>query len=289
MVLLALGALVTPCAASAWCRSRSASGQPDPAVCPSRGAFLGWRERCAGYALDTRTLPAEVTAADFREAAELSAAAWASASCDPSTGAQPSFVWSALPEGPSTVGYFVGQRNVNTVAFRDHWGDDAAHRDGATAITLVTFDAQTGQLLDADIEFNLRTPDNPAGYLFSVAGDPLAADFQTVLTHELGHAQGLAHSADADAVMGFSAGRTFAQRALSSDDMAAICAVAPPQSPATCDPEAAGAPRPVAAPQGCSVSSGVRGPPVAVPTGLLLCALSLHRAARRRRASRRRR
>ena len=145
------------------------------------------------------------------------------------------------------------------MAFRDRWDDDAAHPAGATAITVVTYDHETGQILDADVELNLRSALNPGGYVFDAAGDPASVDLQTVLTHELGHVQGLAHSADRAAVMWFAAGRTFARRALTPDDVAAICAVAPPAPAVACEPAASGAPRPVLPPeQGCATAPSPR-------------------------------
>ncbi len=290
VVALALSAL--PSVSAAWCRSRSGSGQPDPMVCPAGGAFLGWSERCAGYSLDPRVLPADLGLETFRALADTAARAWQAAGCDPASGAPPAFVLAALGDSTEPVGYLPGQRNVNTVTFRDHWGDDAHHPAGLTAITVVTYDPATGQILDADTEINLRSPANPGGFVFSTSGEPGTVDLPTVLAHEFGHTQGLAHSADGSAVMWYSAGRSFPQRALTPDDAAAVCAAYPPVPPSTpgstpgstCDPAAASAPRAApAASTGCGVSPAGRGTPRCVLLALALALVTAGRVGRSRR------
>ena len=105
------------------------------------------------------------------------------------------------------VGYFEGSPNTNTVTFRDHWGDDAFHAPDAAAITIVTFTSPSARILDADTELNLRTASNPRGFVFATDGRTNAADLPTIVTHEIGHTQGLAHSGERSAVMWYSAGR----------------------------------------------------------------------------------
>lgn len=268
--------------AGAWCRSRAGPGQPDPTRCQTEGALLTWRERCAGYVFDPRVHPTGADPEGLGLVVEEAARAWRTARCDPATGAPPAFSLAPLPFQDAPIGYLPGQRNVNTVAFRDRWGDDAHHREGTTALTVVTYDPATGQLFDADVELNLRSEANPNGYVFDAPDDPASADLPTVLTHEFGHAQGLAHSAERSAVMWFAAGRTFAQRALTADDEAAICAVAPPSLAVPCDPAEAGRPRPVAA-----SSPGCRAAPPGVggPDGRWALALLARRRRPRRRSS----
>lgn len=123
--------------------------------------------------------------------------------------------------------------NENIVIFRnDTEGDELdtwVHSLGALAITTVTYETHSGQLLDADIEVN------DSRFHFT-ACDPgeCAVDFdlENTMTHELGHVLGLDHSADTTATMFASAPRAdLSKRDLSPDDVDAICTVYPAGEP----------------------------------------------------------
>lgn len=58
----------------------------------------------------------------------------------------------------------------------------------AIALTLLTFDDDTGEILGSDMLFNERD------YRFSVSGDPARLDLETVALHEAGHLVGLDHT-----------------------------------------------------------------------------------------------
>lgn len=94
----------------------------------------------------------------------------------------------------ATVGYRVGDVNDNTVIFEAGKSEMA---NGALAITILTFDREAGQILDADIVVN-------GEHNFGVVDDmePSEAeksyDIQNVLTHELGHFLGLGEDYDDD-------------------------------------------------------------------------------------------
>lgn len=91
-----------------------------------------------------------------------------------------------------TVGYRMGGANENTVIFEAGKSEMA---NGALAITILTFDREAGQILDADIVVN-------GEHRFGVvdAMEPKEAqkayDIQNVLTHELGHFLGLGEEYD---------------------------------------------------------------------------------------------
>jgi hypothetical protein len=91
-----------------------------------------------------------------------------------------------------TVGYRMGDSNDNTVIFEPGKSEMA---NGALAITILTFDRDAGQILDADIVVN-------GEHDFGVVDDmePRDAkrsyDIQNVLTHELGHFLGLGEDYD---------------------------------------------------------------------------------------------
>ena len=107
------------------------------------------------------------------------------------------------------------------IVFRD---DKWPHSDSSNtlALTTVTFNPQTGEIYDADMEVNtydqrvtLVDPVPPDGY-----------DFASIMTHETGHFLGLAHSGDNRATMyaNYTPGAT-AMRNLTADDVAGICEI----------------------------------------------------------------
>jgi hypothetical protein len=114
--------------------------------------------------------------------------------------------------------------NANVVMFRDDgWPHEGA---GFTlAATNTVFNEQTGALLDADIEINsfkqIITTTNVAS--------EVGTDLQAILTHEVGHFLGLAHSDVIEATMfsNYSPG-DLNYRSLHADDQKGICAIYPP-------------------------------------------------------------
>jgi uncharacterized protein (TIGR03382 family) len=85
----------------------------------------------------------------------------------------------------------------------DCWDDSSS----AIALTVTTYDPESGRILDADIELNA------AGFIFTTLDSPLcpdraqsydcvARDVQNTVTHEFGHALGLDHTIWRDPVSG---------------------------------------------------------------------------------------
>ena len=90
--------------------------------------------------------------------------------------------------------------NVNTVRVVDeNWPNPRGLRE--LALTTLTFDVNTGEILDADVEINAAQRE------FSLGDTAVADDLDGTLTHEAGHVLGLAHSDDLDATM-FAKART---------------------------------------------------------------------------------
>jgi hypothetical protein len=106
---------------------------------------------------------------------------------------------------------------------------------GALAQTVLHTDAQGG-LRDADVHVNA------VDWVFSEDGAKGRPDFRSIVTHELGHAIGLAHSTDPAATMWASYGGGLAWRSLEADDRAGACALYPGQGAPGCpaDPCPAG-------------------------------------------------
>src|SRR5690606_24022962 len=99
----------------------------------------------------------------------------------------------------------------------------------------------TGEILDVDMEINERQ--GPFA-ICPPEGCPgmERVDLENVVTHELGHYFGLAHSADPDATMyAFSVAGETIKRDLADDDIAGICEIYPPGTPAgECDHQPVG-------------------------------------------------
>jgi predicted Zn-dependent protease len=112
------------------------------------------------------------------------------------------------------------------------------HSDGVIALTTTTFNSATGQLVDADIEFNDAPQADGDHFAFTAVDAPectvpgqlncVRTDVQNTATHEIGHVLGFAHTPIADATMFDSAplGET-KKRSLAQDDIDALCTVYP--------------------------------------------------------------
>jgi MYXO-CTERM domain-containing protein len=261
----------------AFCRATTEGLQPDPRVCPSGGVPVAWPGGCAGLSIDPRVLPPDFSRDQFRAQVTAAATRWAAADCMPG---HPSFMLVEYPDCPHGAEYHRNGPNANTVSFRTHWGEDAFHPPDAIAVTITSFGPDTGDLRDADTELNLRSPTNPDGFEFTTGvPDPTRIDLPTILTHELGHSLGLAHSDDPSAVMWFAAGQGEQRRMLDPDDVAGVCAIYPPERDVTCDPTPRG---------GFECASGCHcraGQPVSGGAGALLAAVLALLAGRRRRSS----
>lgn len=232
-----MAAALTPVDARGWCRTTTSAEQPDPLVCPSEGVPIAWAYPCVAMHIDPRLPAGGLDIADLRTASAASIEAWSTVRCDAARRTRPGFLLHLLGDLEVPVGYFEGEPNASTVSVRATWGDDAFHSPNAAALTVVTFTSGSASIVDTDVEVNARGPDNPQGLLFTLqAGDPNRTDLQSVLTHEFGHAQGLAHSPERTAVMWATVGRAEARRTPSADDAQGLCAVYPPRATSACDP-----------------------------------------------------
>jgi len=238
--IVVLGGLLYPRAADAFCRSttcRSTEKKPcatDQDECVTDGAKLFWTTGCIQFDMQ-RDGTQDLDPNDARDIVKKSFAAWSEVDCGGKKLA--SITFSAGPDVSCKKSEYNSKgKNVNVILFQDN---DWTYRgiDGTLAKTSVTYNDDTGEIFDADIEVNaanntLTITDNPAKVEY---------DLQAILTHEVGHFLGVAHSPDPNATMyaSYSPG-SMSQRKLSDDDVKAVCAIYPPGRAARCDLEPRG-------------------------------------------------
>jgi uncharacterized protein (TIGR03382 family) len=212
MMLVLVASLVT---SQTYARTRTVEGTPSTPC-------LYWKERTViAWAQSTVGNP-ETPGRDEFEAVGRGFAAWQAAlsTCGSLS----------VEEGPRSSSrraqYLDNACNENLVLFRHQRcsavvprGDPCfadgscgnlydcwSYSDSAIAITTTSFDPETGQILDADIELNapsyfLSTVDGPVCPQGAEAMTCVATDLQSVMTHEVGHLLGLAHVEEPTATM----------------------------------------------------------------------------------------
>jgi len=229
----ALGVLA-PGSASAFCRTTTVSvpADYDPTQgCFTEGNLLWWRNACVGYSIQ-QSASRQVTLEQAEQAMATAFTKWTSTACPADDAGQARVSIDVRDEGPvacDTVQYNQTQPNQHVIMFRDDvWPYDDSNN--TLALTTVTFDTDTGEIYDADMEINSTmtltawdptNPDAPipnGGY-----------DFLSIVTHETGHFLGMAHSADIQATMyaHYTPGETV-MRLLTADDVAGICSIYAP-------------------------------------------------------------
>lgn len=111
----------------------------------------------------------------------------------------------------------------------------------AIAVTVITVDNQAHQIVDADISLNPKRTFRvlPPEGLLNTSDD----DIQNALTHELGHALGLAHNPELPTAVMYPSARAgeTTKRTLSQDDLDAIAALYGLPAPSGCSTTGASA------------------------------------------------
>lgn len=244
-VSLASAVLLSPRAAGAFCRTRTCefSGvdepasedrrnpqlsprcRPDASGCATVGSEVFWPDACVSFAVQRDGSAAlGIAALDVAELAAAGFAAWGAADCD-GRGGTPELTGIDLGRSACSAVEYNCQSgaNLNLIVFRD---GPSALRPDQLALTGITANLRTGEILDADIELNAYA------HAFSLPGDASSGpDLGFVLTHEIGHLLGLSHSFEGGALMDpyyFEAPAAADDGGLGLDDAAGMCAVYPP-------------------------------------------------------------
>lgn len=235
--LAALGLLAVANDAAAYCRSTTCRATKDRECptdedgCTTDGAKLFWPTSCISYATN-RLGTADLDPADTRAIIRKTFQAWSDVDCPDGTVAAMTFQ-EREPVSCKKSQYNKTGPNVNVVLFQDsNWRYRGI--DGTLAKTSVTYNDETGEIYDADIEVN--TANNEV----TITDDPAKVqyDLQAILTHEVGHFIGIAHSPDPGAVMfaSYSPG-SMSQRELHPDDVDAVCGIYPENGGVACNTE----------------------------------------------------
>jgi hypothetical protein len=201
-------------------------------ACPTRGEPLFWPDACVTYAVQLHgSALRDIDAFATDQAMQKAFAAWLGTECP--SGGKPSL--GVIPLGGASCDRVefnppeqgrAGAPNANLVIFRDDLWPYPDERF-VIARTSITFDPNTGAILDADIEINSFQNE------FSTDDVTITNDLQAVLTHEVGHFLGLDHSTVENATMRANYDLSnLGARTLSSDDRAGICSVYSPMEDA---------------------------------------------------------
>lgn len=221
------GALVAPSDALAFCRSTTCSGDcpRDVEGCKTTGAKLYWPSSCVSFSLQ-KDGSEHIDFAEVKRVVAESFVAWSQIECPDGVATM------AFSQYADTVchkaEYDPSGTNANNVLFQDYkW--EYASSDNTLAKTTVTYDTDTGEIFDSDIELNHAYNE------FTTGDVAVEYDLQSILTHEIGHFIGLDHTSDFLGTMNASYDKGSTDlRTLESDDQAAICAAYPPEREAAC-------------------------------------------------------
>jgi hypothetical protein len=283
-----LAGLLVPQSALAYCRTM-ACDKDDPELvcntdangCQVNDRPLYWATSCISFGIQKDGSRSDSIPYDtMRQVVEGAFQAWISADCG--GGATPS----VAVENYGTIDcnereYNSDQANANVFMFRDDKWPYENSQD-TLALTTITFNVETGEIYDADVEVNSYDAN------LTIDENTVDADLPSIITHEVGHFFGLSHSTVRAATMrpGYHPGDT-GLRTLDADDVLGMCTLFPaagnPQ-PANCEPRHGFSRECAIAETGCCAVHGTR-PSRNGPLALLAFGVGLV-VARRRRAKR---
>ena len=217
--------------AQGYCRTTTCSAdgaqcETDVDGCVRGGKPLAWPQGCTSFTMLEGQFLAGIPRQTSRRIVTEAFSRWTTADCGgatPSISVAPTTQLSrcARPDYDEDAG------NANVWMFETKvW----PYHEDALAVTVVTFDYDTGAIVDADVELN-------ATLKLTTQHDEVVYDLASIVQHESGHFLGLSHSSVREATMWrrVERGSTDA-RTLEADDTAAVCDAYPPERAVnTCD------------------------------------------------------
>jgi hypothetical protein len=256
-----------------------------------RASAVAWTPSCTGFAFDVATIATTSKDVGYvKGGTNQNLVVFRTGRCsDPQV----------VPPGDPCVSGAGGQTCADVY---DCW-DDTLYGTTAIAVTTVSYDTRTGEILDADVELRgwngqstgttLSSGSASLGEYFTCAAAAMvcttygeaacrARDVQNVLTHETGHALGLAHSTGVGSQTATMYAMTYmgelTKRDLDPDDVAGVCAIYPGSAAAAPDGTCAVS-SPPSSGGGCSHAGS--GPAAGALVALLAAAARRARAGRR--------
>jgi len=269
LVGLALGATATQ--AQAYCRTTTCNPKAETCRvvdgCPRSGAPIVWTTLPIPYRFHGRA-PARLDRDEARGSIRLAFARWTEVVCP--NGRRTSLRFREGPEMPATQAR--GKEPFGIYFRDDGWPHDDVNE--TLALTTQLFRDRSGEVQYSDIEVN------SGQHQFALRDADKGKDLEAVITHEVGHYIGLAHSPERDSIMTPQycqeetrcSGTKELARDLGEDDVAAVCALYPPGGTWTGgEPEQTG----------CAVTRAPSTTAAGAPLVLVALALVAARALRR--------
>ena len=211
--------------------------------CPRTGAPVVWPTMPIPYRFGGRP-PTHLNSDEARGAIRLAFERWTQTVCP--DGRRTSLRFHEGPDMPPSQAR--GKEPFGLYFRDDGWPHD--DQNDTLALTTQFFAARTGEIQYSDIEINT------AQYQFALRDNDTGKDLEAVITHEVGHYIGFAHSPDPDSIMtakyhdSRGGGSKELLRDLGDDDVLAVCALYPPNgTEAIRDPASSG---------GCAVTRPAR-------------------------------
>ncbi len=222
--------------AAAWCQMRTGEDESEEGRCEVEGELMAWPSYCLSYSLNDADSES-MTLDEIRPIVARSFDNWRGISCGDDD--FPLSIREDAPRMCAMESHDTSGPNVHTIAFTSEWPEN--YDQNAYAITVVWFNPRSGAILDADMLINERR--GPYGVCPLRGCQPDAngvttVDLENVITHEIGHFFGLAHSQFNFATMhAFSPAGETDKRSVSSDDVEGICTIYPPMASPVCEPD----------------------------------------------------